>query len=379
MNDRLKYLTMLPTLSTYRHKLQFATLFLTALEKTKGTVRPQELAPVTEAVYLQLKELREAFSTAAPHRVRDEMTSYAEALLGILLSCYGDLDRIPPQVRKEIDGLYPSLCKVRSLALGVEELLVEGKGTADNLAVLIARTEGLTDEYHRGSLYRSLIEHREYLKTLSRASRQVLAEHIVAQMQRYLASVTDDDCSENLAMLCDLCGELFVEDMVAPLTQALSHTERPCIAFHATLTMLDLGREVPQQTIRALCYERSMTAVMYNLLAERGMLDRFPEELATVEQLVISRMVHWLLYPTELGQEPDAIEYLGQVTKKKQTYHILRFLSHSSTLDEGCQGQWLVGWVAEDGGAFSHFSPYARFERKTPRRTLACIARRGHL
>ena len=56
-------------------------------------------------------------------------------------------------------------------------------------------------------------------------------------------------------------------------------------------------------------------------------------------------MVHWLTYPTELGEQPDAIEYLGKVTYlfKKDVYYIFRFRSDSKNLDDELRGQWLIG------------------------------------
>ena len=101
----------------------------------------------------------------------------------------------------------------------------------------------------------------------------------------------------------------------------------------------------------------------------------FPAELANPEYLAKSDMVHWLVFPTELNQAPDEIEYLGKVTKREE-YYLFRYRSNSDNLSKELKGKWLIGWSSEDGGTFSNFDLYEKFEQKTLEKTLEKIKRK---
>jgi hypothetical protein len=91
--------------------------------------------------------------------------------------------------------------------------------------------------------------------------------------------------------------------------------------------------------------------------------------------LAKSDLVHWLTYPTELGKEPEQIEFIGKV-KKKEDYYVFRYISDSDNLGEDLQGKWLIGWSNAEGGTFSNFDLYSDFEKKTPEKTLKNIKKR---
>ena len=99
------------------------------------------------------------------------------------------------------------------------------------------------------------------------------------------------------------------------------------------------------------------------------------QEIRLPEYLAKSNLVHWLTYPTELGGEPDAIEYLGKV-KKKDVYYVFRYRSVSDTLSDELKGKWLIGWSSNDGGTFSNFDRYDDFVQKTPEKTLKYIKKK---
>ena len=113
----------------------------------------------------------------------------------------------------------------------------------------------------------------------------------------------------------------------------------------------------------------------YELLKDHSLTSLFPTELSTPEYLAKSDMVHWLIYPTELGKQPDQIEYLGKV-KKKEEYYIFRYISDSDTLGDDLKGKWLIGWSATEGNTFSNFDLYSDFEKKTLEKTLKYIKKK---
>ena len=117
------------------------------------------------------------------------------------------------------------------------------------------------------------------------------------------------------------------------------------------------------------------TVMLYSLLKRYGLVALFPTELSTPEYLAKSNMVHWLIYPTELGKLPDRIEYIGKV-KKKEEYYIFRYTSDSDNLGEDLKGKWLIGWSSDEGGTFSNFDLYSDFEQKTVEKTLKNIKKK---
>ena len=135
------------------------------------------------------------------------------------------------------------------------------------------------------------------------------------------------------------------------------------------------GRQIPDETISVLAKDLEYARLTYALLRRHKQDDRFPSEYASDEYLAKSDMIRWLVYPTELGEMPEAIEYLGKV-KKKEVYFIFRFKSHSNTLDAVSQGEWLIGWASPEGGTFSNFDLYKNFEQKTVEKTLKYIKRK---
>ena len=150
------------------------------------------------------------------------------------------------------------------------------------------------------------------------------------------------------------------------------------INYYDTDTLLSLGQNVPTETIVALAQNLEYANLTYGLLIKFKKQDLFPKECSTPEYLAKSDMVHWLMYPTELGKEPDEIEYIGKITYlfKKEVYYVFKYRSNSDTLDDNLKNKWLIGWSSEDGGTFSNFDEYALYEKNTIDATLKNIKKK---
>ena len=148
------------------------------------------------------------------------------------------------------------------------------------------------------------------------------------------------------------------------------------INYFAARTLLGEGKEVPAEIILQLANDLVYADNTYSMLSALGKEALFPKELANVEYLAKSNMVNWLVYPTELGKEPDDIEYLGNVEVKKEIYHIFRFRSDSDNLPENNKNVWLIGWSNGEGGTFSNFNLYSEYEKSTVEKTLKNIKKK---
>lgn len=149
------------------------------------------------------------------------------------------------------------------------------------------------------------------------------------------------------------------------------------IEYYAAETLLDLGAEVPQECISALAADLEYAVMTRDMLNRYGKLSVFPQEYSAPEYLAKSDMVHWLVYPTELGKAPDEIEFVGTVRYvfRREEYYIFRFRSDSANLGDDVRGKWLLGWSAADGGTFSRFEPFEKYEKGSVKKTLANIKR----
>ena len=138
---------------------------------------------------------------------------------------------------------------------------------------------------------------------------------------------------------------------------------------------MNAEQTIPANIIIALANDIVYADMTYAILKQYGLQSLFPAELSTPEYLAKSDLVHWLTYPTELGKQPDEIEYLGKV-KKKEEYYIFRYISDSDNLGDDLKNQWLIGWSNDEGGTFSNFDLYSDFEQKTIEKTLKNIKKR---
>jgi hypothetical protein len=203
----------------------------------------------------------------------------------------------------------------------------------------------------------------------------MLGDYIASEVARYLSAPLHEQAVTNLELIADVAGYLLTEELLKQI-YALLPLGHANINYYAVATLLKLGREVPTDVVAKLATNLTYANLTYHALKDHGKESLFPLEYSTEEYLAKSDLVHWLTYPTELGKEPDEIEYLGKVKVKGEHFWIFRFKSDSHTLDDARKNQWLIGWSGDDGGTFSQFDLYAPFEKKTPEKTVKYIKRK---
>ena len=148
------------------------------------------------------------------------------------------------------------------------------------------------------------------------------------------------------------------------------------ISLFTVKSLAQTERTIPEDVIIKLAEDVSCAVVLYISLKKADKLDLLPEKYASEEYIARSDMTRWLEYPTELGKTPDELEYIGKVTVKKHDFHIFRYRTDSENLKEDRRGKWLIGWSSLEGGTFSPFVDYEKYEKKTVEKTLRHIARK---
>ena len=366
------YLNAFHELESYEEKIQYTEALLFSLRRDRMT--PSAKSDFSAFILGEVDDLTDRIPSGSTYREKDELAQYGEGLLAILVSCHKSPAELPEEALTRIRILQRMISRERFLENGIDGVFEEGKNGPEEVRALLALLEPVKEEYHRGKALQGLLHYQAKIPELPEESRALLAGFLAEELERSLPLVPDPEVLSNLELMSDLCGAL-KQDRTPELLLRVLDLGYANINYYAVSSLLEMGQPVSAEVIRGLAEDRVYANLTYGLLRKHGKTELFPSELATEEYLAASDMVHWLVYPTELGQVPDRIEYLGKI-KKKEVYHVFRFLSDSENLGEDLRNVWLLGWSSEEGGTFSHFEPYAKYEKKTPEKTLKNIKRK---
>lgn len=317
-------------------------------------------------------------SSAADYREKDAVLNYFESLMTVVQKLYPVASNIPEAELEKMKTLADIAERERYLECAVEEMF--GKGTIEKADVeaVVDVAEGITDEFQRGQLYAGIDHFKGKIGNMSDGAVRAIGEYMASEIKRYTeVAALGSDAEAALEYAVDVSRYFPVRDTADALYGAL-RLGRSNVSYYAVASLLELGRDVPADAVDMLAHDLVYAEMTYGMLKDHGAAKMFPEECTAPEYLAESDMVHWLTYPTELGEQPDAIEYLGKVTYlfKKDVYYIFRFRSDSKNLDDELRGQWLIGWSDCGGGTFSNFDRYDLYAGATPKKTLKNIKKK---
>jgi hypothetical protein len=270
------------------------------------------------------------------------------------------------------------VAKERYIETALNALFEQPTIAEDDISKLLALLNQTQDIYQRGMLYSGLVHYKDSISKISDTGKALISAHIVTEWQQYLAleQLTEDHIN-NLELSADI-SQYFITDSLADTLQKILALGHSNVNYYAADTLLSAGQAIAADVIVALAKDLGYAELTYSMLVKHGKQALFPQEFTNAEYLAKSDMVHWLMYPTELGKAPDAIEYVGKITYlfKKEVYYVFKFRSDSDTLGADLKNKWLIGWSSEDGGTFSNFDEYARFEKNTVAATLKNIKKK---
>ena len=322
----------------------------------------------------ELVFLKTAFAGATSYREKNDLIGYANGMMELTLTLYKDPSRVPQSLLGALSQIATIIREVRFLENAVEELF-EGDATPEDVAGLEKTLATVTDEFQRGLFWSGLLHYAEKLPSFSQDALDAVTALMVKEFARlFTLDMTPDVCGA-IEVACDAAQYNPREDSIALLYQALT-LESSAIRYFATVSLLSLGKEVAPTVIASLATDLEYACLIHEALEQNGKSDLFPDELKSAEYLAKSDLVHWLVYPTELGKKPDEIEYIGTVTVEKIPYYIFRFKSNSDNLDDEAKGKWLIGWSAAEGNTFSEFELYEDYEDSTVEKTLKNIKKK---
>ena len=359
---------------SYDQKARILSVIVKFIKSKKGKIPQEEKTEVVAFTFAEIKKLISAIPEAKNYRQKDEMFSYEDNLMGIVMLCHPSAAQVPEENLNDIKTLVEVVNKERFIERAIDDIFERGNKDKESVERLLCALVPLKDEYQKAQLYNGLLHYQRLIPSLPDDSKKLFADYINGQLKFYLNAELTEEMFTSLEMLADVAQHFATDEILVSL-QNLLKLENSAIRYYATRSLLAAKQEIPQEVIVSLANDIVYADMTYAILKMHGKTHLFPAELATEEYLAKSDLVHWLTYPTELGKVPDMIEYLGKV-KKKEIYHIFRYTSDSDNLGEDLQGKWLIGWSNNEGGTFSNFDLYSDFEQKTVEKTLKVIKRK---
>lgn len=358
----------------YSQKAHMLAVLINAFNDKKFKISADDRQLVSDFLFSEIQRLIPLIPTVEDYKVKDEIFEYEDNLIGLVMKCHASAAEISQTNILLIQTLIAVVDKERFIETGIDDIFANGNNDRERVQNLINDLTSIKDEYQKGQFYRGILHYRQSISKLPADSKALMTDYLKSELKRYLSSEISDDITINLELASD-AAKFFINDEIASLLNEALKLGISRLNYYVVSTLLDSSLEVPNDVIVALANDVEFADLTYAKLKQYNLTEMFPKELATEEYLAKSDLVHWLTYPTELGKQPDQIEYLGKV-KKKEIYHIFRYTSDSDNLEDELKGKWLIGWSNDEGGTFSNFDLYESFEQKTLEKTLKYIKKK---
>ena len=368
---------------TLHDKSQLLAYLGRALSSSKKKPAAADRNEIGTYVLSELEAIPALLDKAESYRKKDEIFSLMDSLIGLVTLCYDSPAAMAPEKLNTVEQAIAACNKERFLENAIDEAF-GGNPTEADMERILCMAAPLKDEFQKGQLWQGLVHYKGQVNRLPNDAKAVLARYAVSELSRFAEARKEGAFTEemlgSLEFICDAAGALMFNAPANPelvgLISDLFEMKDSDISYYALSTLLSTGEKVSDEVIVTLAKDIVHANLTYGLLERYRMTDRFPADLRDPVYLAGSDLVHWLTYPTELGKEPDEIEFLGQTKKKGEIFHIFRYKSDSHNLGDDLKGVWLIGWSGSDGGTFSNFDKYADYEKKTPEKTVKYIRRK---
>lgn len=358
--------------------LEYTLRLLQNIQKGKKPLGQEDAKALLDYAFEEVDALLLAIPQAETYQRKDLLFDCENLILGLIMHLCPSPSQIPVETMAKIKLLVKTVEKERYLETTLDKLFQQEAVSGEEAEKLLSLVRQTSGEYQKGKLYEGLNHYAGSLSKLSGEAKARIAAYLAEELRRYLAlSLRTQEHINNLELAADVCKHFANEEILSLLSEVLGFGYGN-VNYYAAETLLAAGKELPREAIVSLAKDLGYADLTYRLLGKYGKQALFPEECRTAEYLAKSDMVHWLLYPTELGKAPDEIEYVGKVTYlfRKDVYYVFRFRSDSDTLGEEKKNKWLIGWSSEDGGTFSNFDEYALYEKGTVEATLKNIKKK---
>lgn len=345
----------------------------------QGSAKPdsEDLSAIDSFVKEELEKLITVIPDTTDHEKADELFGYADKLMGLFTFVNSQNFDVSESEFKIVETVVGMINNRRVLENAIDKAFESGNPSDSQISDIIELVKSSDYEYQRGKLFAGLLYHKDKLGDLSASAKTVLARYAAEEMERLIKAgdgMTDKHI-DSLEIAADVCKYFADNGVINALYRSLE-LKRSNIAFYAAESLLHCGKTLENYIVEMLARDNEYASLAYKVLCRYGKQSMFPPECATPEYLAKSDMIRWLVYPTELGKAPDAIELMGTTKAHGSIYRIFKYKSDSANLGDELKNKWLIGWSSEAGDTFSNFDLLEGFECKTEKKTLKLIKKR---
>ncbi len=341
----------------------------------KVKLKKDEKAALYEIAEEELRELMPLISTAVTYKVKSQLADYAELLLGLCTKTVSGPAELPESLLLGLRSVYDLLQEVRSFENAVGKLFNQEEVYPAYVEQLLNLYRSLSDEDQKVQMYAGMLHYKDKLAALPDECKALFSGHMAEELTAKSGASLSADGADHLEYMVD-AARYVADDRLLDAVAEAAKSPHTNLSYYAIDTLLHCGRAIPMEAAVRVANDLAYAALLHHSLEIHGKADLFPAELNDPVYLAKSDLVHWLLYPTELGEAPDEIEYIGQTKASGEQFYLFRFRSDSDNLEESAKGQWLLGWSGSEGSTFSEFRLYADYEQETPEKTVKYIRKK---
>ena len=175
-----------------------------------------------------------------------------------------------------------------------------------------------------------------------------------------------EEVRHRAAMFLDLAGYLRAPKLSAPLHQAAEFRD-PRLATFAALALLRRGEEVSPNSLETGAASPETCSILFEGLRALNRSEQFPARWRTWEAFGAAAMTEWLLYPAELGREPDQLE-LAHIERidPERLFYVWKFRIEGEPWRAGLSGPHQVSGAPEPVQGAHTFSRFEEWDVATP-------------
>ena len=361
-----------------KERKQFVQYLLNVAQKSAKKLSAEDKAAIRDFAFRQVDVCAAAIPDAQSYKEKDSLFELEDLVMGIVMTFCPAPGDVPADKLMKIQSLVKLVEEERKIETTLDSIFRQDTIQETDINRLLYWVKQTNDEYQRAVMYPGILHYRSQLSKFTEGAKVKLSNHIHEEIRRILVlEEISGEAADALELLADVC-KFFPNADTPSMLIAILKLKQNRISYYAVESLLTLGQEVPQNSIDALAQDLIHANLLYGTLAQHGKSHLFPRELSGEEYLAKNDLVHWLTYPTELGQAPDEIQYIGKITYlfKKDVYHVFKFRSDSETLGDDLRNKWLIGWSGSDGGTFSNFDEFENFDLGTTDKTLKNIKKK---
>jgi hypothetical protein len=216
---------------------------------------------------------------------------------------------------------------------------------------------------------------------------EALAPHTLTSLERVLKSAAKHQNKPGIAwrfaeryasvrhqtcILLDLAGHLREPRLSAALHEAARFKD-PRIVTYAALGLLRRGEVVGKQILNTAARSHETRDALFDGLSAMRLQHRFPQRWRTWEAFAAANMVEWLLYPAELGREPDdlRLEHVEWLDRRGKTaVFVWKFRVKGDPWMSGVSGPHTLRGKPKPVDGPLTFSRFDAWKTATPREHL---------